>query len=106
MLTSWMYCVPGLLYSLFIGALVDRSGRFKPLIFFPILGTLLAYVCMLINYIYLETLPLEVFHLQAVGALFGGMSIYYLGYYGYGAAISNPQERAHRLAIFDGSEQV
>ena len=106
MISQWLYCVPGVIYSLFIGSLVDRFGKMKLLVFFPIFGTLLSQLCMLINYLFINTFPVEVFYLRGVGAIFGGMSVYYLGIYGYGAAVSNSDERAHRLAIFDGFEQV
>ena len=106
MIGSWLYFIPGVIYSLFAGALVDRFGKFKLLIFFPIFGTMLTRLIMLINYAFLDTLPVEIFHLRSISSIFGGMSIYYLGYYGYGAAISTPEERAHRMAIFDGFEQV
>ena len=67
---------------------------------------MLTRLIMLINYAFIDTFPVEVFHLRSLSSMFGGMSIYYLGYYGYGAAISTPEERAHRMAIFDGFEQV
>ena len=106
MIGSWLYFIPGVIYSLFAGALVDQFGKFRLLIFFPIFGTMLTRLIMLINYAFLDTLPVEVFHLRSISSIFGGMSIYYLGYYGYGAAISTPEERAHRMAIFDGFEQA
>lgn len=106
MIGSWIYFTPGVIYSLFAGALVDKFGKFKLLVFFPIFGTLLTRIIMLINYAFLDKLPVEMFHLRSISSIFGGTSIYYLGYYGYGAAISKPEERAYRMAIFDGSEQV
>ena len=106
MIGSWLYFTPGVIYSLFAGGLVDRFGKFKLLLFFPIFGTMLTIILMLINYVFLDTFPVEFFYLRSVSSVFGGMSIYYLGYYGYGAAVSTPEERAYRLAIFDGFEQV
>ena len=34
------------------------------------------------------------------------MSVYYLGFYGYGASITNAKNRTSRLARFDGTEQI
>ena len=106
MIGSWLYFTPGVVYSLFAGGLVDRFGKFRLLLFFPIFGTMMTTLLMLINYVFIDTFPVEVFYLRSLSSVFGGMSIYYLGYYGYGAAVSTPEERAYRLAIFDGFEQV
>ena len=106
MIGSWLYFTPGVIYSLIAGALVDKYGKFRLLVFFPIFGTMLTRIIMLINYAFLDRLPVEIFHLRSISSLFGGMSIYYLGYYGYGASISKPEDRAYRMSIFDGFEQV
>ena len=106
MISSWLYFIPGVIYSLFAGGLLDQFGKYRLLLFFPIFGTMLARLIMLVNYAFIETSPVEIFHLRSISSIFGGMSIYYLGYYGYSAAITAPEERAYRMALFDGSEQV
>ncbi len=45
--------IPGVVYSIFAGALSDRYGR-KPLFLLPMAGYLLSNFLMMINYAYIE----------------------------------------------------
>jgi predicted MFS family arabinose efflux permease len=51
-------------------------------------------------------LPIEFFYLESLPAFFGGLVVYYLGIYGYGASVTEPGERAHRIARLDGTETL
>ena len=51
--SGFISAVPGVVYSLFAGALSDRHGR-KFLIYLPVFGTVLAYVSQMINYAYIR----------------------------------------------------
>jgi MFS family permease len=73
---------PALIYSLFAGALSDDFGR-KPLMIIPMIGVLIGDTCLLFNYMYIETIPLEFFYTEQVWFFFGGISVMYLGVYGY-----------------------
>ena len=104
---------------------IIHSGYFrKPLIWFPVFGHVLASFLTVIVYFFNDDLPLEVswyksialirnntsiFQAYLVENLFyilGGKSIYYLGVYSYGSSISEPEERTHTLARFDGFERL
>ena len=105
--TNGMYlgAVPSVVYSLFAGALSDDFGR-KPLMLLPAIGMILRDAALLINYLFIEVLPLQFFYMQELWKLFGGISILYLGVYGYISAYTNTDERAYRLARCDGIESV
>ena len=105
MKANWIVAVPGIFFSLYAGPLSDRFGR-KPVLMIPILGTALQAFGGLINYIFLDSLPLEFFYIETISTFFGGMVVYYLGVYGYGASVSEPEERAHRIARLDGTEYL
>ena len=103
MKSQWISSVPIIFFSLIAGALSDEFGR-KPLLFFPILGNLLAMVLNTINFAFIEDLPIEFFYLENVSAFFGGYAVYYLGMYSFVTNVTKPKERAHRLARLDGME--
>ncbi len=73
---------------------------------FPIVGYFFSAIGGIISYVFLETLPLEFFYIETLPAFFGGLVVYYLGLYGYGASVSEPEERAHRIARLDGTETL
>jgi MFS family permease len=102
---QWITSVPGILFSLYAGPLSDKFGR-KPLLMFPIVGYIFSAIGGMINYSFLNTLPLEFFYIETLPAFFGGLVVYYLGMYGYGASVSEPEERAHRIARLDGTETL
>ena len=102
---QWITSIPGILFSLYAGPLSDKFGR-KPLLMFPIVGYFFSAIGGIINYMFLETLPLEFFYIETLPAFFGGLVVYYLGMYGYGASVSEPEERAHRIARLDGTETL
>ena len=105
MTAQWIINVPGIIFSLYAGPLSDQFGR-KPLIMFPIIGYVISAIGGIINYAFLEYLPLEFFYIDTIPAFFGGLVVYYLGQYGYGASVTEPEERAHRIARLDGTEYV
>ena len=104
MIQQWIASAPAIFYSLIAGALSDDFGR-KPLLIFPLLGSFFASFVDILNYAFLESLPMEFLYLNTLYDFMGGMSVYYLGYYGFGSSITNPEERAVRLARFDGFER-
>ncbi len=94
---------PALIYSLFAGSLSDEFGR-KPLMMLPLFGCVLTDITLLVNYIFIETLPTEFFYFERLWFFFGGISVMYLGVYGYVATITTSEDRAYRLARLDGCE--
>ena len=105
MISEWIGGGPSLVYTLFVGSLLDQYGC-KPFLILPPVGLLLGVVCSIINYAFIEILPLEFFYCDNLFKLCGGYSVYYLAYYSYGSIISKPEERANTLARFDGFERV
>ena len=107
MVQQWLRSGPGLVYALFVGGLVDKYGKMKLLSMLPVIGVFLSDIAELINYAFIETLPLQFFYAKdALIGIFGGEPIYYIGIYGYGAAVSLPEDRPKRMARFDGCERV
>ena len=100
---TYIGTVPAFIYSFFVGALSDDFGM-KPLMVVPMIGNVLVSMSLLINYLFIETLPLQFFWMIKLSQFFGGTSVLYLGTYGYVATITSPKERAYRLARLDGIE--
>ena len=63
------------------------------MLLFPLLGNLLDIVLMLLSYAFIRELPLEVWYISKAGSLLGGMPVYYMGYYSYGASITSLENR-------------
>ena len=105
MISQWISNVPIVLFSIIAGALSDEFGR-KPLMIFPMIGDLIGTLFNIINYAFIDTLPLEFFYTGNIGSFFGGYAVYYLGVYSYGTTITNPKERAYRLSRLDGMETI
>ena len=101
----WISSVPCVCFSIVAGALSDEFGR-KPLLLFPLIGDLSRVLLNIINYAFIETLPLEFFYFDSIASFFGGSTVYYLGVYSYGTTVTKPKERAHRLARLDGIETL
>ena len=54
----------------------------------------IANVSDIINWAFLDVLPVEFFYLENTMSLFGGYSVYYLGVYGFGSSFTeNPDDR-------------
>jgi hypothetical protein len=49
-------------------------------------GFVLSAISGIINFTFIDSFPLEFFYFESVYAFFGGISVYYLGIYNYGAA--------------------
>ena len=80
MISQWISNVPIVLFSIIAGALSDEFGR-KPLMIWPMIGDLIATLFNIINYAYIDILPLEFFYTGNIGSFFGGYAVYYLGVY-------------------------
>ena len=102
---TFLGAVPALLYSLFAGSLSDDFGR-KPLMIVPIIGAVVTDAALLLNYLFIESVPLQLFYVEHLWQLFGGISIMYMGVYGYIASYTEPEERSYRLVRNDGIEHV
>ena len=73
---------------------------------FPILGQILEGAALLINKIWFRELPPEALWLANIYDVLGGGAIWYLAVYGFAADITVPDDRASRMARFDGFEQT
>jgi PCFT/HCP family folate transporter-like MFS transporter 1/3 len=69
---------------------------------YPLVGYFLGSLINIINYAFIDTLPLEFFYLNKISAFFGGYAVYFLGVFVYGTTVTKPEERAYRLARLDG----
>jgi MFS family permease len=96
MYSGWISAVPLLFFSLIAGSLSDVFGR-KPLILYPLIGYSLTSITYIINWAFIDVLPVEFFYLGRINALFGGYAVFFLGVYAYGTSVTQPDERAYRL---------
>ena len=92
---QWVGNTPTIIYSLIVGSLSDDFGR-KPLLTVPLFGSVITAVIQLLIYIFIENLPIEVFYAEMFYSFCGGMPVYYMGVYAYGASVTTPKERPHR----------
>ena len=97
--------VPTVIYAVLAGSLADRFGR-KPLMVAAILGQILEGVALLVNKIWFTELRLEYLWFTNIYEMLGGGAIWYLAVYGFAADITTVEERASRMARFDGFEQL
>ena len=105
MLSQWLGGIPPIIYSFFVGSLIDQFGC-KPFLLLPLIGLFIRNVCQLINYAFIKELPLQFFYMDNIASLFGWMPVFYLGYYSFGILTSKPENRASTLSRFDGFEKV
>ena len=77
-LPTYIISGPALLFSFFAGALADIYGC-KRFILLPMIGMLISDIGMLINYIFINELPIEFFYIEPIYSFFGGKAVYYLG---------------------------
>ena len=97
--------VPTVIYAVLAGSLSDKFGR-KPLMVAAILGQILEGVALLVNQIWFTELKLEYLWATNIYDMMGGGAIWYLAVYGFAADITSVEERASRMARFDGFEQL
>lgn len=100
-----LFQVPTVIYALLAGSLSDKFGR-GPLLLLPIIGQILEGIALLVNRIWFKELPLEALWLANIYDLMGGGAVWYLGVYSFAADITGAEDRASRMARFDGFEQV
>ena len=102
-----MTTIPTIIYSFFAGSLSDDYGR-KPLIILPTFGVVIGMFLSIVNYEFIDTLPIEFFYISGSCWWFflGGNAVYYLGVYGFGASITTDENRALTLARFDAMETL
>ena len=97
--------IPTVIYALLAGSLSDKFGR-APLLVLPIVGQILEGAALLINKIWFAELPLEALWLANIYDFVGGGAVWYLGLYSFASDITTADERASRMARFDGFEQT
>ncbi len=111
------------LFAAIGGGFSDVLGR-KPLLFWPVFGYLVVNLMGIVEELFLETIPLEFFYVENISSFFGGSAVFYLarifttagfllsfvnwtsflkpiffqGSYSYITDVTNPEERAARLA--------
>ena len=72
----------------------------------PIIGQILEGTALIVNKVWFRELPAEALWLANIYDVLGGGAIWYLAVYGFAADITTPEERASRMARFDGFEQT
>ena len=87
MISQWLGGAPPVIYLFFAGGLIDKYGC-KPFFLFSLTGLLLKVTCQLINYAFIEQLPLEFFYMENIHAFFGGSTLYNVCHYTYGTLVS------------------
>jgi len=97
--------VPTAFYALIAGSIADRFGK-APLLILPIIGQILEGAALLLNKLWFSELPLEALWLSNMYHWLGGGAVWYLGMYSFAADITTVEERASRMARFDGFEQT
>ena len=102
---SYFPQVPTAFYALIGGSIADRYGK-APLILLPVIGQVLEGVALLINKLWFSELPLEALWLANIYDWLGGGAVWYLGLYSFAVDITTVEERASRMARFDGFEQT
>ena len=60
-----------------LGSLLDKFGC-KPFLILNSFGQLIGDVGIMINFAFIEQLPLEFFYIETLYGLFGGMPVWYL----------------------------
>ena len=70
MVSGWIESGPALAYSLFAGSFADDFG-YKPFLLGPLFGMLISDIAMLLNCIFIDVFPLEIFFLERTWAIFG-----------------------------------
>ena len=74
MIQRWLGAIPAIIYSFIAGSLLDKFGC-KPFLIFPCFGLFICSICAMINYAFIEDLPVEFFFLDSLFDLFGGNKI-------------------------------
>ena len=103
MIAGWITNAFGLFYACFVGSLVDTYG-YKFFLLAPTFGMFIGDITMLLNYLFIDVFPFEIFYLEDIWAMFGGSAVFYLCTYGYVTQVTVPSSRASTLARVDGFE--
>ena len=64
--------------DIFVGALVDRYGV-KPFLLLILFGRLVTDIGILLNFAFIEQLPLQFFYVETFFSFCGGFPLYFLG---------------------------
>ncbi len=67
-----------------------------------LIGYFLASLINIINYAFIDTLPLEFFYLNKISAFFGGNAVFILGVFVFGTTVTKPKDRSYRFSRIDG----
>ena len=74
MIQRWLGAIPAIIYSFIAGSLLDKFGC-KPFLIFPCFGLFICSICAMINYAFIEDLPVEFFFLDCLFNFFGGNKV-------------------------------
>ena len=66
--------------GVYLGALVDKVG-IKPFLIINLFGGLVTDIGFIMNFIFIEQLPLQFFYIQLFFGLVGGSQIYFISMY-------------------------
>ena len=79
-MNSFLYEEIWYVYTYFLGSLLDKFGC-KPFLMLNLFGQLIGDIGIMINFAFIEQLPLEFFFIETLYGLFGGMPVWYLSKY-------------------------
>ena len=84
---------------------MDKFGC-KPFILLVCFGDLLRSIGLIINYIFIEHLPLEFFYIDTIYALFGGGPIYFMGMCHYSTDLSLSLDSKSAVVVMPESAKL
>ncbi|KAK9871630.1 hypothetical protein WA026_013010 [Henosepilachna vigintioctopunctata] len=96
---SLMHGTIPIILMLFIGSWSDKHGKRKPCILGPIIGELVAIVCLILNAVYLYEVPVILSSLAYClpMAISGGWPCLFLGAYSYVTTVSGESDLTARI---------
>ena len=78
LVVDWLVSGSALAWCLISGSLLDKFGP-KFFILLPLFGMFVSDVGNLLNYAFIEYLPLEFFYIEAIYGICGGNPMYFMG---------------------------